>query len=388
MSTIEEASAARRGRWATAGMFLANGFIVGSWAPQIPVVMQRLGITEFELSLLILVFGVGAIVAMVSSGYIIARHGSRAALKFFAVAMLPTLPLVTLASTPVLVGAAMFLVGGTLGAMDVAMNANAVSVERRLDRAIMSSSHGFWSLGGFVGGGIGGYLIQQFGHVTHAFIVAVLASLLVAWAWRGLVPDIAPEAHEAAAKFSWPRSPMIYILGLLALMCMNSEGAVLDWAAIYLSKEMGAPLATAGFAFAGFSGTMALMRFAGDSIRNRFGAVQTFRVSGLIAAAGMLIASVSPWPWLTIAGFTFSGLGVANLVPILFSAAGNQPGTAAGAGMSVVTTMGYCGILVAPPLIGAIGGWIGFAPVYAGVAVLLGVAVAMARLTESADRAV
>jgi MFS family permease len=130
---------------------------------------------------------------------------------------------------------------------------------------------------------------------------------------------------------------------------------------------------------------MALMRFAGDGIRNRYGAVATFRVSAIISALGMLVAGLSPWPWLTIAAFAISGLGVANMVPVLFSAAGNQPGVSSGAGMSVVTTMGYSGILVAPSVIGFVGGKVGFAPVYIAVALFLGVMVLMSKLTQTAD---
>lgn len=377
---------ARRGRWAVAAMFLANGFVVGSWAPQIPVVVDRLGITEFAMGLMILVFGIGAVTAMVLSGAIIARHGSRASLRFFAAALLPALPLVALGYNVPLVAAAMLLLGGAIGAMDVAMNSNAVAVEKRLGRAVMSSSHGFWSLGGFAGGAAGGILIQQFGHLAHALIVAVLALLVVLWAWSRIVADVDDGTpQEGQRTFSWPRNPTIYIIGVMALLTMNSEGAVLDWAALYINREMGADLATAGFAFAGFSGAMAVTRFAGDGIRNRFGAVKTFRLSGMIAAAGMLVAGLSPWPWLTIGAFTFSGLGIANMVPILFSAAGNQPGTSSGAGMSVVTTIGYCGLLVAPSLIGFIGGEFGFAPVYVAVAGLLAVILFASRLTAAAD---
>ena len=107
----------------------------------------------------------------------------------------------------------------------------------------------------------------------------------------------------------------------MALLVMNSEGAVLDWGALYLNQELGSDLATAGFAFGAFAGAMALMRFLGDGVRNRFGAVTTFRISCLVAAAGMLVAGLSPWPWLAIAAFAVAGLGIANTVPILFSAA-------------------------------------------------------------------
>ena len=377
------AALATRGRWAIAAVFFVNGFLIGSWAPQIPVFLTRLGISEFTLGLLILLFGAGAISAMVLAGHLIARHGSKFVTSLFAITGSFGLLVVALAPNVPVAAIAMFLFGGMLGAMDVAMNANAVTVEKKLGRAMMSSSHGFWSLGGFVGGGLGGIAIQTFGHLAHAALVTVAALALVACAWRHVMADApVPQEHR---KFSLPRSPAVYLLGLMALLCMNSEGAVLDWGALYLRQELGADIATAGFAYAAFAGTMAAMRFLGDGVRNRFGAVSTFRISAIIAAAGMLVAGMATSSWLVIAAFAVSGLGIANMVPILFSAAGNQPGISSAAGLSVVTTMGYSGILAAPSLIGFVGERTGFSPVFIAVALLLLFVFLMAGLARTAD---
>lgn len=384
MDATAQLAHAQRGRWAVAAMFFINGFLLGSWAPQIPVFAQRLDITEFTLGLLILSFGAGAVCAMTTAGYLIARHGSQKILRLFACAAMFGLLIVALAPNVALAAVALFLFGGSIGAMDVSMNSNAVVVERKLGRAVMSSSHGFWSLGGFVGGAIGGIIIQNYGHLNHAILVTLLAFAGVGAAFKHVVSDDHPASQERQS-FALPRDPAIYLIGFMALLCMNSEGAVLDWAALYLRQELGADIATAGFAFAFFSGAMALMRFAGDGIRNRYGAVLTFRVSGIISAAGMLVAGLAPWPWLVIAAFAFCGLGIANMVPILFSAAGNQSGVSSGAGMSVVTTMGYSGILVAPSLIGFVGGKVGFSPVYVAVALLLVLVFLMSSLTRTAD---
>lgn len=375
---------ARNGRWAIATMFFANGFLTGSWAPQIPALLTRLEISRFTLGLLILLFGLGAVAAMTWCGHLISRHGSRNAVRWFGCSAGFGLLLVALAPNVPTAAVAMFLFGGVIGAMDVAMNANAVAVERKLARAIISSSHGFWSLGGFAGGAVGGFAIQHYGHLAHAAAAGTLAFAAVLLAMRHLVgEDVA--ASRGHVRFTLPRNPIIYLLGLISLFSMIPEGAVLDWSALYLRQELGADLATAGFAFAAFSGTMALMRFLGDVVRNRFGAVKTLRVSALVAAAGMLVASFSPGPWLAILAFAFSGLGIANMVPIAFSAAGNQDGVPSGTGVSVVTTMGYCGILVAPSAIGFIAEHIGFGPVFVGVAGLLVVTSLMAGLARRAD---
>lgn len=377
---------ARVGRWAVAAMFATNGFIMGAWAPQIPLLLPRHQISETTLGLLILVLGIGAVGAMLFSGRLIAAYGSRAVLRTFALATVPTLPLVVLAPSLWLVAPAMALMGGLIGCMDVSMNANAVEVERRLGRAIMSSSHGFWSLGGFVGGIAGSFVIAQWGAEVQAFGVAAIALLTVLLAAPKLIADAPHPAETPPAPHAmFPRDAALWILGFMALFSMVPEGAVLDWAAIYLSKELGSGLFVSGLAFACFAGAMAVMRFAGDRLRNRFGAVKTLQISGLVSAAGMMGGAIAPSDILAIASFAFAGLGIANMVPIMFSAAGNHPGMAAGSAISTVTMVGYAGILVAPSSIGYIAEHIGFRFTYAALALLLLLVTALAGRTAAAD---
>ncbi len=384
MDIMNTNATATRGRWAVAGAFFINGFVTGSWAPQIPLLLTRLEISEFVLGLLILVFGLGALTAMPFSGYLMSKRGSRPVVIGFAWVVVFALLLVAMAPNVWLTALTMFVFGGSIGAMDVAMNANAVAVEKKLARAIMSSSHGFWSLGGFAGGALGGILIQNFGHLAHAALVTAVAAAMTAFALRHLIAEDKPVAHDHQ-HFRLPRLPTIYLVGIMALFSMIPEGAVLDWAALYLKQELGADIAVAGFAFAAFSGIMALMRFLGDGVRNRFGAVNTLRVSALLAASGMFAAGLAPNAWVAIAAFALCGFGVANMVPIAFSSAGNQPGVAPGIGMSVVTTMGYSGILVAPSAIGFAAEHTGFAPIFLTLSGLLVIVSLMAGLARHAD---
>lgn len=382
MSIAETAAVSSRPRWAVAAMFFANGFILGAWAPQIPLFLARLGISETTLGLLILGFGLGALVSMPLAGWMIARRGSRSTLTVVSIACSLGLTVVVASPDVAVAALAMVLFGAVFGGMDVTMNANAVAVERRLGRAIMSSSHGFWSLGGFVGGLTGGLAIEQVGAMGHALIVCAIALVMVLVALPSIIDDDRPAQHERTPH-SFPRSLTLYVLGFIALFSMIPEGAVVDWAALYLAQERGATIATAGWGYAAFAGAMALMRFAGDRIRDRFGGVATLRVSALISAAGMMAAAFAPSAPLAIAFFALAGLGIANMVPVVFSAAGNHPGVASGAAMSVVTTIGYSGILVAPSAMGFIGDHVGFVPVFAGVAVMLALVAAVAHAADS-----
>ncbi|WP_011582642.1 MULTISPECIES: MFS transporter [Chelativorans] len=374
------------GRWAVAAFFFANGFITGSWAPEIPVLVARFSLTESALGLLIMAFGLGAVAAMPLCGYLIGRFGSRPVSR--GTGVLCCLSLAGIAAAPSLpfLAIALIFFGALLGGMDVAMNSNAVVVERRLQRAIMSSSHGFWSLGGFAGAGIGGLMIERWGYVAHISAVTVFALLLVLLAMTFLVAENRPVISAGNGKRGLPRGTLVYITGLIALFCMIPEGAVLDWAALYLQQEMGADYFTASLPFAAFAGVMAVMRFLGDGVRNRLGAVTTMRISAGVAAIGMLCAGFAPNAPVATLAFAFAGLGVANMVPIVFSAAGNQPGISSAAGMSVATTMGYSGILFAPSLIGFVAEHTGFSPIFIGFAFVLGLVFMMADLVRPADQ--
>lgn len=375
-----------RNRWSVSALFTANGFLMGAWAPQIPLLLTRHNITETTLGLLILCLGLGAVGAMLFSGRLIGTHGSRRIAVVFAWCAVPSLALVVAAPNLWILAPLMALMGAVIGCMDVAMNANAVLVERRMGRPIMSASHGFWSLGGFFGGAAGSFVIAHFGAGVQAALATLIAAGLVGWAMRGLLRDTPePRTKDAPKQVLIARDLGLWILGAMALFSMVPEGAVLDWAAIYLSKELGAPMVQSGLGFAFFAGAMAVMRFAGDRVRSRFGAVKTLRLSGLIGAAGLLVAGLATTGPLAIIGFAIAGLGVANMIPILFSAAGNRPGLPQGVGISSVTMVGYAGILIAPSAIGFTGEHIGFRATYLTIALILGVVAMMADRAAAAD---
>ena len=374
------------GRWAVAALFFINGFNMGAWAPQIPQMMERHGLKSGFMGVLIVMIGLGAVSAMLFSGKLIAHHGSRKMVMFFAICFIPMFPLMILMPSPVLAVPFLILFGAFGGCMDVAMNSNAVAVERKLGRAIMSSSHGFWSLGGFIGGAVGGRAIELFGYDMQAIGVAVIGAVTLLIASRFVVND-PPHDEEVKPKAQmFPRIPILYVLGAMALFSMIPEGAVLDWAAVYVKSELGADLTRQGLAFGLFSGAMAVIRFLGDAVRNRFGAVATLRASGIIGAVGLLIGAVAPNDVVAIAGFAFAGIGVANMVPIMFSAAGNYPGLPAGSGIATATMIGYTGYLLAPSIIGFVAQHIGFRFTYGSVAVLLLIVAALAGKTSAADQ--
>jgi MFS family permease len=340
----------RRARWAVAAVFLANGIVIGSWAALIPRVEAQLGIGHATLGLALLCMALGALVAMPIGGAAIARLGSAAVTRASTAVWCLTFPLAVAAPSPVLLAAALFVFGAANGVLDVAMNAHGVLVENRIRRPVMSSFHGMFSLGGLLGAALAAVVMAKMSAVGFAVLVAVVAAALAAPAFLAFLPSGADRGAGGSA-FALPSRAALG-LGALCFLAMTSEGAVLDWSALHLegSLEVGAGLAATGFA--AYSATMAAGRFLGDWLRGHFGAVALVRSSALLATVGLLAALVVPVPLVAIAGFAVSGLGLSNLVPIFFGAAGRIPGESAGASIAAVATVGYCGFLTGPPVIG------------------------------------
>ncbi len=373
-------------RVAVALLFLANGYIFGGWAPKIPEFAARLGLDSAGMGLMILVFGVGSLAMMPVAGALSAQRGSGAVVRIFALAFIPALLIIALVPNVVTAVIVMFYFGGTMAAMDVAMNANAVAVEKSMRRAIMSSCHAFWSLGGLIGAGTGGFLITQFGSTVHALVATIAAAIMIAVAWPSIIADKFHHPSGEKQKLTLPRNPLPWLVGVMALFSMVPEGAIIDWSAYHMRQDLGASVTLAGFGFAAFSFSMAVMRFAGDLVRDRFGAVRTLRACTTIAIIGMLIVGFSTDPYVSLVGFAICGIGISNMVPIAFSMAGNMPGVNPSVGLSIATTLGYSGMLVAPSLIGFVAKHSGFGVVFIALPVLLLVVLAFSSLARYADQ--
>jgi len=230
------------------------------------------------------------------------------------------------------------------------MNAQGVLVEESYARPIMSSFHALFSLGGLLGaGGAAVAMAAGLSAITHLALVALLGLAAIGLAAAHLVPT--PRSPGPAQ--AWFVAPPVALLGLglLAFCALLAEGAMGDWSAVYLRDSLGTPAATAAMGFAAFSLAMALGRLVGDALARRLGGPRLLRVSGSLAAAGLSIALLVGQPGVALLGFGLVGLGVANLIPVLFSAAG-RTGADAGTAIAAVATTGYLGYLAGPPLIG------------------------------------
>ena len=348
-------------RVAVAALFFLNGALFGTWVARIPAVKSSLGLSDGIFGIALLAMAFGATVAMPLSGWLSGRWGSHRVCQAVALVFCGLLPVVALApNLPVFV-AAVFLFGATHGGLDVAMNAQAVDVEKRHGRSIMSSFHALFSAGGLAGAA-GGGLIAAHGlpPLAHFAGVAGLLALVAVLAFPHLLDDRpparAPRPGDAdnephGFRFALPSAALV-ALGALAFSTMVGEGAMADWSALYLRRVLHSTEGLAAAGYAAFSITMAITRFFGDLVATHVGPVRLVRGGGLIALSGLALVLLSPLAGPALVGFACVGLGLATICPMTFSAAGRTPGMSAGAALSSVTTLGYLGFLIGPPLIG------------------------------------
>ncbi|MCW2578984.1 MAG: putative transporter [Blastococcus sp.] len=358
-------------------IFAANGAMFGNWAVRIPDVKADLGLSEAALGAALLVPAIGALISMPLAGALSARHGSRPATGVAALAFFAVPALLGLAPSFSWLVPGLLLFGLAIGSLDVTMNAQAVTVERAGNRPVMSSFHAAFSGGALIGSLTGA--LAAAGNVPLALHLAGTGLLLCALT-APLFPAMLAEVRVDGRRgplFAWPRGRLLP-LAVIALAVLLAEGAVGDWSAVYLRQELGAGAGAAGLAFTAFSLTMVAGRLAGDHVVTRWGRVRVVRVSALIALAGGLVVVLVPSVVVVVLGFAAMGIGLACVVPLVFvAAAGEDPDP--GPALAAVSTPGYVGFLVGPPLIGGLGELVGLASalallplLLAGVALLAG----------------
>lgn len=363
---------------ATRLIFLVSGIGMAAWAPMVPYAKARLGLDDASLGLVLLAFGGGSMLVMPLVGWLTQRYGNRRVIVVGGVLLCVALPGLALAAHAVALATILFCFGMALGAVDVAMNAHAVEVERRAGRPMMSGFHGLFSVGG-LGGALGMSVLLALGLplFAAALLVAALLAAVVAVQWSSLLDEARATVARAKA-FAMPRG-IVLLLGLLCFISFLAEGAMLDWSAVFLREFRGFDAATAGVGYAGFSVAMALVRLVGDRVVARIGPVLTVRLGASLAAAGFLLATLVAWPPAALIGFVLVGFGAANIVPVMFGAAGRLPGASPEISLATVTMLGYAGLLSGPALIGFLAQASNLAAALAAVAGLLLLTAASAR---------
>ena len=334
---------------AARAFFFIGGFGTATWAPLVPLLRERLMVGDDVLGMLLLCIGVGSLLTMPLSGALAMRLGCRRVVMTAAVLFAAILLLVSCVDALSLAVPIVLIFGAVMGCIDVVVNIVAVLVEKGIGRRIMSGMHAFWSLGGFVGAGLYGVWVGLLGLTPFqsTAIAAGLILLLTAVYGRHLIP----YGGGGGALLALPRGLIVFV-GMTAFIAFLSEGAVMDWGGVYLTTVRGMDLALAGTGYSVFSAAMLTMRFLGDRVVQRIGALPVAVGGALLAFGGILLVMFAPADVLLYVGFFSIGIGSANIVPVFFSLMGRQNVMPVSAAVSAVSTMGYLGILAGPAAIG------------------------------------
>ena len=329
--------------------FFIAGLGIAAWAPLVPYAKARAGLDEGTLGLLLLCLGVGSILAMPLAGILATRFGCRKVATGGTLLICAALPLLaTVSSIPALI-ATLFMFGAGLGTVDSTVNLQAVIVERASGKHMMSGFHGLFSLGGIVGAA-GVSALLGLGLTPLAAMLVVVAVLI--GALFKAVPHMLPYGSESSGPaFAIPHGIVLFIGGMCFIVFLT-EGAALDWSAVFLAQERGIDTAYAGLGYAAFALTMTAGRLLGDRIVRSVGATRIILFGGLLAAAGLFLATFAPSWEAALLGYALVGAGCSNIVPVLYTAVGKQTVMPESIAVPAITTLGYAGILAGPAVIG------------------------------------
>lgn len=351
---------------------------MAAWAPLVPYAKARLHLSDASLGTLLLCLGAGSLVAMPLTGMLVSRFGCKRIIALGSLFMLLMLPLLATLNNAYSLGLTLMLFGAAMGLVDVAMNIQAVEVEKASGRVMMSGFHGFFSVGGIAGAGlVSAGLALGFSPLHSVLVISALILLIYLGSQRHLLND--RVAQDGSPLFVLPRGWVLF-LGFLCFILFLTEGAILDWGAVFLTQNRDLPTAQAGLGYALFAVAMTAGRLTGDRVIRFAGATLTLFCGALCAATGLMMAVFIPNAVAALVGFALVGLGASNAVPIMFSAAGKQTRMPVNLAISSMTTLGYAGILAGPALIGFISQGYSLAAAFFGVAILLLIVAASARL--------
>jgi MFS family permease len=353
----------RQSTYAVFAVFFIESAVLGNWIPRIPELKAYLSLSDTGLGFCLLAIPLGTILGLLVAGRIIDRTGLRRGCQLFLPLWCLLFILPSQADTAITFAAALVLCGMAVGLTEVAMNTAADAIERHRGVRIMSRCHGFWSLGSFAGAVMGSAMAQL--DISVPWHFGLVMPLLAAAGWYAAykIDDkqmaLVQGGHaDDASHFRLP-SKSILLLCVMPLGIMSVEGAFIDWSAVFMQSVMSASPWVIGMTYSFFSLVMASVRLSGDYLADRFGDYEIVRVSGLAAAAGILLFAVAPSVPVAMLGAALSGFGVAIVYPLAVTAAARRPGRSPADNVAALTMISFAAFLLAPPIIGFVSDWLG-----------------------------
>lgn len=340
-------------RISVAIFFFMAGICFASWASRIPDIKLQLGLSDAGLGAVLLALPSGLMLSLPISGWAVTRFSSKTMVTIAAVGYPLTLILIGAVTQTWQLAAVLFVFGIFGNLYNISANTQAVGVETLYQRSIMATFHGIWSLAGFAGAAVGTFLIAQGIAPLHHFMIVCICCLIVVLLAQGyILPNDGAQAGKQPL-FAKPDAAILK-LGLIAFGCLVCEGTMFDWSGVYFQKVVEAPKEWVTLGYTTFMATMATGRFLGDRLVTRFGIQRMLQSSGIIISCGLAVAVIFPTMIPATIGFFLVGLGVSSVVPLVYSAAGKSKTMSPGVALAAVSTIGFLGFLIGPPLIGFI----------------------------------
>ena len=344
----------KRIRFAVSLFYFSMGLCFASWASRIPDIKTMLHLSEGDLGSILFAVPVGQLVIMPFSGKLVTRFGSKSILIFSLFFYAGSLVILGLAKTAWELSGALFIFGIFGNLANISVNTQGVDTETLFKKAIMSSFHGAWSIAGFSGALVGlGMLALELSPLHHFMIIAVLVLIIILFANKFLIRAKEKIRSEKQKFFSKPDSALIW-LGVIGFCCMASEGVMFDWSGVYFKEIIKAPGALVIVGYTSFMIMMASGRFLADFMIRKFGRKKILQISGVLMSTGLFIAVIFPYIIPSTIAFMMVGLGVASVVPTIYSVAGKNPNVPAGEALTIVSSVSFLGFLMGPPVIGYI----------------------------------
>ena len=333
--------------------FFISGFGFSTWASRIPTIQQQLHLNEAQLGAVLFALPIGLMVTVPITGMLLSRRDSRKIMLIGAIFFNIMLCMIGFVHQSWQLVIALLCFGSSRNLMNISVNAQSIGVQEKYDRSIIAIFHAVWSLAGFAGAAVGSMMVSlSISPAWHFLIIGVLLTALCLYAYPGTLRQ-QPKVRERRPLFVLPDKTLVKY-GLISFASMACEGTMFDWSGIYFRKAVHTSGKVATLGFVAYMTAMTLGRLTGDRLANRFGIRTMLTYSGVLIGAGLLLATLLPFPLTAGLGFILTGFGVSCVIPMVFSMAGRSSNMTSGSAIAGVSTVGYLGFLIVPPLVGSV----------------------------------
>ncbi|WKK83867.2 MFS transporter [Marivirga arenosa] len=358
-----------RSRLAISTIFFCYGLTFASWAARIPTIQENFNLSEAQLGTLLLMLPIGSFISLPIAGALVAKWNSFIVTRFAIILYLLSLVIISFIDNIYMLGILLFFFGGMGNMVNIAINTQAVNLEKEYNRNIMASFHGMWSLAGFFGAIIGAYMIGADILLQYHYIIIFSTSVIAAIISFKYLLNADADQDTDKPIFAIPDKSLL-LLGFIAFSSMMCEGTMFDWSGIYYKDIVKAPNEILGLAYTFFMVSMAGVRFIADYFTSKVGVKKVIFISGILNFSGMLLLVLIPGKIISLVAFFIVGAGVSSVIPLSFSLAGKTKKMNSGVALAAVSTMGFFGFLIGPPLIGYLASWLNLRASFSFIALM------------------